>query len=190
VNPADDHSINCGACQGKLDHRLEKTSASLELGSDLNIRSKGHPTSLNVGTLMRPVSRLLPMTKPYYNHYGMSTPSPRGSGVWPTARPRLSAGKQQPARSCHTEGAKTSPRVARRPPAQQRTSPRCINRTVMTPPRGKGEIVGSFSHVLRYWHLPQSVIGTWKLPLSRCACNPYYRHFGASNISFIPLCWK
>jgi hypothetical protein len=94
ANPAGDHSINCGACQGKLDHRLEKTSASLELGSDLNICSKGHPTSLNVGTLMRPVSRLLPMTKPYYNHYGMGTPSPGGSGVWPTAQPRLSAGKQ------------------------------------------------------------------------------------------------
>jgi hypothetical protein len=42
-----------------------------------------------------------------------------------------------------------------------------------------------FSYI-RYWHFPQSYSGTWGLPLSHAACNPYYRHFGASNISFIP----
>ena len=39
---------------------------------------------------------------------------------------------------------------------------------------------------LRYWNLPQSFLGTWGLPLSRSACNPYCRHLGASNISIIP----
>jgi hypothetical protein len=44
------------------------------MGSDLNICSKGHPTSPSVGTLMHPVSRILPMMKPCYNHYGMAPP--------------------------------------------------------------------------------------------------------------------
>jgi hypothetical protein len=49
------------------------------MGSDLNICSKGHPTSPSVGTLMHPVSRILPMMKPCYNHYGMA-PLPYGLG--------------------------------------------------------------------------------------------------------------
>jgi hypothetical protein len=42
----------------------------------------------------------------------------------------------------------------------------------------------------RHWHLPQSTSGTWDPSLSRSACIPYCKHLGASNISFIPLCWK
>ena len=63
VNPIDDHSVKCGARQGKLDHRLGKTSASPMLGSDLDICSKGHPMSPSIGTLTHPVSRLLPHTE-------------------------------------------------------------------------------------------------------------------------------
>jgi hypothetical protein len=44
----------------------------------------------------------------------------------------------------------------------------------------------TYSPPSRCSHLPQSYSGTWGLPLSRLACNPYYKHFGASNISFIP----
>jgi hypothetical protein len=68
---------------------------------------------------------------------------------------------------------------------KQHTSPRCINRAVVAPPRGE-RTLGSFSPVFQYWHLPQSVLGTLGFPLSRRACNPYCRHLDASNISFIP----
>jgi hypothetical protein len=97
TNPAGDHSANYGARQGKLDHCLKKTSASPEKGSDLDICSEGLPASPSTETLTHPVSRLLPMSRPCYNHYGMGIPSPEGSGVWPTPRPhpQLSAGKQQ-----------------------------------------------------------------------------------------------
>jgi hypothetical protein len=97
TNLVGDLCVNCGARQGKLDHRLGKTSTSPELGSDLDIRSEGLPMSPSTGTLTPPVSRLLPMPRPCYNHYGMSIPSPEGSGVWPTPqpRPRLLAGKHQ-----------------------------------------------------------------------------------------------
>jgi hypothetical protein len=48
-----------------------------------------------------------------------------------------------------------------------------------------GEHLVVFS-ITRYWHLLQLLTGTWGLPLSRCACNPYHEHFGAINISLIP----
>jgi hypothetical protein len=50
--------------------------------------------SPNTGMLTHPVSRLLPMPRSCYNHYGMGIPSLGGSGMWPTPRPwpLLSAG--------------------------------------------------------------------------------------------------
>jgi hypothetical protein len=63
ANPAGDHSANCGTRQGKIDHRLGKTSVSLEQGSDLDIRSEGITTSPSTETLMHPVSRLFTYTK-------------------------------------------------------------------------------------------------------------------------------
>jgi hypothetical protein len=97
TNPVGDHFANYGTRQGKLDHRLGKTSALPEHGFDLDIRSEGFPTSPSTGTLTYLVSRLFTIPNPCYNHDGMSIPSLRGSGVWPTPRPwpRLSAGKQQ-----------------------------------------------------------------------------------------------
>jgi hypothetical protein len=60
----------------------------------------------------------------------------------------------------------------------------------MAPRRGgEGEHLTFFSFIW-YWHLPQSLPGTWGPPLSRRACNSYFEHFGVSNISIIPLCWK
>jgi hypothetical protein len=95
TNPVGGHSANCGTRKGRLNQRLRKTSASLEQGSDLDNRIKGITTSSGTGTLTHPVSRLLPIPKPCYNNYGMGDPSPRGLGIRPTPRPRLSAGNQQ-----------------------------------------------------------------------------------------------
>jgi hypothetical protein len=53
-------------------------------------------------------------------------------------------------------------------------SPGCINRAVATP-LAKGDTrrrVLALSLCLRYWHLCQSSLGTWRLPLSHCACKP------------------
>jgi hypothetical protein len=193
VNPVGDHSANCGTRQGKLDHRLGKTSALPEQGSDLDIRSKGLPTSPSTGTLTYPIRRLFTVPKPSYNHYGMGIPSLWGSSVRPTPRPRprLSVGKQQ-AQVYNATQSHVTHKTPRQvpwehdtPPAQQRTSPRCINREVITPLSGR-RILSSFCPVFQYWHFPQSVLGNWGFPLSRCACNPYCRNLGASNIGFIP----
>jgi hypothetical protein len=53
--------------------------------------------SPRTGTLMNPVSGLLPIPRRYYNNYGMGDPSPKGSGVRPTPRPlpRLLVGNQR-----------------------------------------------------------------------------------------------
>jgi hypothetical protein len=130
VNPADDHSTNCGARQGKLDHRLGKTSASPEQVSDLNICSEGLLVSPSTGTLTPPISRLLPMPRPCYNHYGMDNPSPGGSGVWPTARhrPRLSEGKQQAQVNNAVQG-----RVIHRAPRRLPSSATASDSTAYTP---------------------------------------------------------
>jgi hypothetical protein len=95
ANPAGGHSAHCGTHQGRLNHRFGKTSASPEQGSNLDICSKGIPTSPSTGTLTHPVSRLLPIPKLCYNNYGMGDPSPGGLDVRPTPRPRLLAGNQQ-----------------------------------------------------------------------------------------------
>jgi hypothetical protein len=57
ANPTGDHSANCGTHQGKLDHRLEKTSALPEQGSNLDVCNEGLPTSPSTGTLTHPISR-------------------------------------------------------------------------------------------------------------------------------------
>jgi hypothetical protein len=88
VNSPGGHSGNCDTRHGRLNHRLRKTSASLEQGSDLDNHSKRITTSPGTGTLTHPVSRLLPIPKPCYNNYGMGDPSPGGLGVRPTPRPR------------------------------------------------------------------------------------------------------
>jgi hypothetical protein len=75
VNPTSDHSTDCGTRQGKLNHRLGKTSASPEQGSNLDIRSDGFPMSPSTGTLTHPISRLFTIPKPCYNYYGMGIPS-------------------------------------------------------------------------------------------------------------------
>jgi hypothetical protein len=99
VNPAGDHSANCGAHQGRLGHRLGRLlpRSSRALTSDLDNRNKGITMSPGTGTLTHPVSRVLPTPKPCYNNYGMGNPSPGGLGVRPTPRPRpwLSAGNHQ-----------------------------------------------------------------------------------------------
>jgi hypothetical protein len=121
----------------------------------------------------------------------MGIPSRGGSGVRPTPRPRLSVGKHQAQvnNAVHRHVTHMTPRLLLwkhdGPRLKQRTSPRCINRAVVAPPKGR-RTLGSFPPVFRYWHLPQSVPGTWGLSFSRRACNPYCRHIGASNISFIP----
>jgi hypothetical protein len=76
ANPAGGHSANCGTRQGRLNHRLGKTSASLEQGSDLDNRSKGITTSFGIGTPTHPVSRLLPIPQCCYNNYSMGDPPP------------------------------------------------------------------------------------------------------------------
>jgi hypothetical protein len=75
-------------------------------------------------------------------------------------------------------------------------SPTCINRAVGSlqgrPANNPDNQTNTtpmntwFSTRSRYWHLPQSFRGTWGLPLSHSACNPYCRHLGASNTSLIP----
>jgi hypothetical protein len=179
----------------KLDHRLRRTSASPEQDSDLDIRSEGLLTSSNTGTLTHPVSRLFTHTEALLQtlRYGHPLPWGLGRTINPLAsdsavsRKSASSSQQLSATSCHPQDAKTSPLETRRPPAQQHTSLRCINRAVVAPPKGR-RTLGSFPQVLRYWLLPQSDLGTWGLPLSRRACNPYCRHLGASNINFILLC--
>jgi hypothetical protein len=107
---------------------------------------------------------------------------------------RKSTGNQRASQQCiassyQSQDAKTSPLGIRRPPASQHTSPRCINRAVWFLQRSskhKGEHSVVSQCVLGYWHLPQSVPGTWWLPFSRCICNLNCRHSGASNINIIP----
>jgi hypothetical protein len=79
MNPAGSHFANYGTRKGRLNHRLERTSASPEQGFDLDNRSKGITTSSGTGTLTHPVSRLLPIPKPCYNNYGVGIPSLGGS---------------------------------------------------------------------------------------------------------------
>jgi hypothetical protein len=58
-------------------------------------------------------------------------------------------------------------------------SPWCINKAVV-PPRTGDQDPDINTHRrtltpplgLRYWHLPESSLGTWGFPLSRCACKP------------------
>jgi hypothetical protein len=96
-----------------------------------------------------------------------------------------STSQQRRTPSCHSQDAKTSPLGIRRPRASQHTSLRCINRAMVVLPKVAEHSV-VFLQVFRYCRLTQSVLGTWGLPLSRCACNLYCRHPSASNISTIP----
>jgi hypothetical protein len=136
--------------------------------------------SITKDSQRHPARGRLPIPKPYYNHYGKGIPSPGGLGVrrTPRPRPRLSTRKKQ-AQFNNAAPSHVTHRTPRHlpwehddPRLKQRTSHRCINRAVIAPPRG-GRTLGSFSPVFRYWHLPQSVLGTWRFPLSRRACTPY-----------------
>jgi hypothetical protein len=196
ANPANNHSVNYGVRQGEHDHLIGKTSASSELGSDHDICSRGHLTSPNTRALTHPVNRLLTIPRPCYNHTVWASPllgaracgQPLGLGLG-SQREKTGSSQQHSARSCHPQDAKTSPLEERRPLAQQHASPRCINRAAMTPPRGQAKHFVVFS-CLSVLALASISLGTWGLPLSCLACNPYCKHLGASNISFIPLYWK
>jgi hypothetical protein len=160
VNPAGGHSANCGTRQGWLNQRLGKTSASPELGFDPDNRSKRITTSSRTRTVTHLVNRLLPIPKCCYNNYGMGTPSPEGSDLRPTPRPRprLSAGNQR-AQVNNIVHRHVSHRTSRHlpweydgPRLHQYTSPRCINRAVVVLPRaGEHLVVYTKSFDIRTW---------------------------------------
>jgi hypothetical protein len=174
ANPAGDHSANCGTRQGKIDHHLRKTSASPEQDSDLDIRSEGITTSPATGTLTHPVSKPFTHIEALLQQlrYGHSLPWVLGRTANPSvsaparSRKSKSSSQQRSASSCHPQDVKTSLET-RRPPAQQRTSPRCINRAVIAPPRDT-RTLSSFPpsiSVLALVSINYRDLGTSHLPL-------------------------
>jgi hypothetical protein len=65
---------------GGFSHRLRKTSASPELGSNLDMHSKGNPNVIKYRSASASRKRLFSITKSCYNHYGMGNPFPGGLG--------------------------------------------------------------------------------------------------------------
>jgi hypothetical protein len=174
ANPASDHSANCGTCKEKLDHRLEKTSVSPEQGSDLGICSEGIPTSPSTGTLTHLVSMPFTHIKVLLQQLRYGQPLPWGLGrtgnpstsASALSRKTTSASQQRSAPSCHPQDTKTPPLEIRWPPAQQHTSPRCRNRPVVVPPRGR-RTLSSFPpslSVLALASISSRDLGTFPLP--------------------------
>jgi hypothetical protein len=126
ANPAGDHFASYGKRQGKLENRLEKTSASPERGSGLDVRSEGLPTSSSIGTLTLPVSRLFTHTEALLQQLRYGHPLPWGLGRMadPSASASAlsmkttSSSQLRSAWSCHPQDAKTSPLGTQRPPTQ------------------------------------------------------------------------
>jgi hypothetical protein len=130
-------------------------------------------------TMTHTVSSLWPIPRRCYNHYSMGGLSLGGSGVRTTrSLPRLSTGNQQ----AQINHSLSSRRLAdtRASPFECSTrlhcghSPSCLNRAVVPPGMGRDTRRRTLTPplCLRYWHLSQSSLGTWGLPLSRRACKP------------------
>jgi hypothetical protein len=175
ANPAGGHSANCGTRQGRLNHRLVKTFVLSEQGSDLDNHSKGITTSPSTGTLTHPISRAFTHTESLLQQLRYGQPLPWGLGrtTNPSAsasalsRKSASTSQQRSAPSCHSQDAKIYPLGIRRPPAQQHTSPRCINRAVVVPPRRR-RTLSSFPpslSVLALTSISFRDLGTSPLPL-------------------------
>jgi hypothetical protein len=139
---------------------------------------------------MHPVSRLFTHTKALLQQLQYGQPLLWGLGhtTNPSAlaltRKLANTSQQCSTLSCHSQDAKTSPLGIRWPPAQQHTSPRCINRAVVVPPRGR-RTLSSFPPSISVLAFASIISRDLGLPLSRCACKRYCMHLGASNISLI-----
>jgi hypothetical protein len=118
-------------------------------------------------------------------------PLSEGSGVRPSPRPLhwLSTGNKrtQVNNAVHRHVAYKTPR---QPPWTTTTLgfTTCISymyKYGSSSPRGQETKANTRS--FRILALASISPGTWVLTLSQCACNLYYGHSGASNISCIPL---
>jgi hypothetical protein len=124
---------------------LGKTFASFELGFDLDTCMKGHPhviqhrdadashklTFTHTEVLLQPLRYPLPQ-----GLERMANPSALVSAL---SRKTTDSIQQHSTRSCRPQDTKTSLLLARRPPGSTTYIPRCINRAIMTPPRGRGK---------------------------------------------------
>jgi hypothetical protein len=139
---------------------------------------QGILTSSRARTMTRPVSSLWPIPRCCLQPLRHGRPLPRGLRC--TNNPSASA----------LYGNSAGTNLLNRSPSHQtlghlsfeyktqlhcRRSPWCINRAVV-PPRERDKDTRrrtlALSLCLKYWHLPQLSLGTWGLPLSRCACKP------------------
>jgi hypothetical protein len=147
---------------------------------------QGISTSSRARTMTHPISSLWPIPRRCYNHYDMGGLSLRSSYVRTNPWSRLSTGSQQ-ARTNYT----IRHHVRRQASLLQIQDPASLRTLPLVYKYGSGLSTGEGSNdrrhrhthdtrrqtptlpfCLSYWHLPQSSLGTWGLPLSRRAYKP------------------
>jgi hypothetical protein len=181
--------------QDRLGRDLGQTSASPELGSNLDISDGGSPNVTSYGGAGAPLKKLFPMPSTVSTTTVWATPH-QGARVHDQA---LGLGSQQePSRHKSTTKYKTIPSAIPSIEYEDISSQCAVNSCPLgSPPEPINRVVYDFwraeantsqvSSSTQHWHLPQSCPRTWDPSLSHFACNPYCRHLGASNISLVPL---